>query len=110
MATFNQHNQTVHGDQYMGDTVNITHGDRSPIDARTVTREFDRALVAVRELEVPAAIRERVATELTTARAELEAGETSAARSRLAGLLAIGGTVATIVSDCANAVGVFLGG
>ncbi|WP_328388015.1 hypothetical protein [Nocardia sp. NBC_00416] len=110
MATFNQNNQTVHGNQYMGDTVNVTHGDRSPIDARTVAREFDRALAAVRELEVPAAVREQVAGELTTARGELEAGETSAARSRLAGLLGMGGAIATIVNDCAGAVGVFLGG
>lgn len=110
MATFNQDNQTVYGNQYMGDTVNVTHGERSPIDARTVAWEFDRAVAAVRELDVPAATREQVTAELTAARGELEAGETGAARSRLAGLLTLGGTVAEIVNNCASAVGVFLRG
>jgi hypothetical protein len=110
MATFNQGNQTVHGNQYMGDTVNVTHGDRSPIDARTVAREFDRALAAVQELEVPAATRAQVTAELTAARGALEAGDTGAARGRLAGLLTMGGTVAEIVNNLAGAVRVFLGG
>ena len=110
MATFNQDNQTVHGNQYMGDTVNVTHGQLSPIDARTVAREFDRALTAVRELEVPTVTRERVTAELTVARGELEAGATGAARGRLSGLLAIGGPVAQIANNLAAAVGVFLGG
>ncbi|MFD8544659.1 hypothetical protein [Streptomyces sp. NPDC059649] len=110
MATFNQGNQTVHGNQYMGDTVNVTHGNRSPIDARTVAREFDQALAAVQELEVPAATREQVTAELTAARGELEAGDTGAARGRLAGLLTMGGAVAEMVNNLAGAVRVFLGG
>lgn len=110
MATFNQSNQTVHGNQYMGDTVNVTHGDRSHIDARTLAVEFDRALAAVRVLEVPAATRDQVTAELTSARGELEAGETGAARGRLAGLLSLGGRVAEIVNSFAGAVGVFLNG
>ncbi len=110
MATFNQGNQTVHGNQYMGDTINVTHGERSPIDARTVARAFDRALAAVQELEVPAATREQVTAELTAARGELEAGDTGAARGRLAGLLTMGGTVAEMVNNLAGAVRVFLGG
>ncbi|NEA40864.1 hypothetical protein [Streptomyces sp. SID11385] len=37
MATFNQDGRTVHGNQYVGDTVNATHGDHSlVVDARTV--------------------------------------------------------------------------
>jgi hypothetical protein len=75
MATFNQDRQTVYGNQYMGDTVNVAHGERSSIDARTVAREFDRALDAVQELEMSADTRGRVAAELSAARAELEAGE-----------------------------------
>ncbi|MFH8411288.1 hypothetical protein ACH4FX_41975 [Streptomyces sp. NPDC018019] len=110
MATFDQSNQTVHGNQYMGDTVNVTHGSYSPIDARTVAREFDRALAAVQELEVPAATRTQVTAKLTAARGELEAGEIGVARGRLAGLLAMGGMTAAIVNNCASAVGVFLGG
>jgi hypothetical protein len=109
MATFNQSNQTVYGNQYMGDTVNVTHGDRSPIDARTVALEFDRALAAVQELEVPVATREQVIAELTAVRGELEAGETGTAAGRLAGLLAMGGTVAEIVNNFAGAIGVFGG-
>ncbi|GII75726.1 hypothetical protein Sru01_07080 [Sphaerisporangium rufum] len=109
MATFNQNNQKVYGNQYMGDTVNVTHGERSPIDARTVAREFDRALTAVRDLQVSAATREQVTAELVTARGELEAGDTGAARGRLAALLAMGGTVAEIVNHLAGAVQVFLG-
>ena len=110
MATFNQDRQTVHGNQYMGDIVNVTHGERSPIDARTVVREFDRALAAVQELEVPYATREQVIAELTAARAELEAGDADAARGRLSGLLTMGGTVAEIVNQLAGALGVLLGG
>ncbi|MFK0222612.1 hypothetical protein ACIQWN_31030 [Streptomyces vinaceus] len=110
MATFNQNNQTVHGNQYMGDTVNVTHGNLSSIDARTVALEFDRALAAVRETDLPAATREQVTAELTAARGELEAGVSGAAQGRLAGLLAIGGPVAEIAHNLAGAVGVFLGG
>lgn len=110
MATFNQENQTVLGNQYMGDTVNVTHGERSPIDARTVAREFDQALAAVQDAEIPASVREQVAAELTAARGELEAGDTGAAQGRLAGLLTMGGAVAQMVNNVADAVKVFLGG
>jgi hypothetical protein len=109
MATFNQNNQTVHGDQYMGDTVNVTQGDTSPIDARAVAWEFDRALAAAQQLE-PSAAREEVALELTAARAEVEAGETAAAQGRLARLTALGGTVAAIVNNVADAVRALVGG
>ncbi|GAB3237747.1 hypothetical protein GCM10027447_37050 [Glycomyces halotolerans] len=110
MATFNQDRQTVYGNQYMGDTVNVAHGERSSIDARTVAREFDRALDAVQELEMSADTRGRVAAELTAARAELEAGDAGAARGRLAGLVTVSNSVAKIVKNVASAAGVFLNG
>jgi multidrug resistance efflux pump len=110
MATFNQQNQIVHGGQYNADTINITHGHHSPIDARTIAAEFDRALSGVRELSIPLSTREQVTSELTAARAELESGQADAARGRMAGLLANGEQVASIVSSLASAVGVFLNG
>jgi hypothetical protein len=110
MATFNQHNQTVHGDQYMGDSVNVTHGHRSPIDARNDAVEFDRALSALQELEIPAATREHVASELAAARGEFESGDAGAAQGRMAGLLDRGEKVAAIVSSLAASIGVFLHG
>ncbi|MEU6423226.1 hypothetical protein [Streptomyces spiralis] len=109
MATFNQNNQTVHGDQYMGDTVNVTQGDSSPIDTRAVAWEFDRALAAAQQLEV-STTREQVTAELTAAQAELEAGETTAAQGRLARLVALGGRVAEIVNNVAGAVRALVGG
>ncbi|GAA2350651.1 hypothetical protein [Glycomyces rutgersensis] len=110
MATFNQHNQTVHGDQYMADSINVTHGHRSPIDARTDAVAFDRALSALQEAAIPAAAREHVATELTAARGELKSGDAGAAQGRMAGLLGQGETVAAIVSSLAASIGVFLNG
>ncbi|MEV4970871.1 hypothetical protein [Streptomyces scopuliridis] len=110
MATFNQNNQKVYGNQYMGDTMNVTHGDRSPIDARTVATEFDRAMAALQELDIPTATREQVTAELTAARGELAAGKAGPAQGRLAGLLTTGDAVAPIVNDFASAVRVFLNG
>lgn len=110
MATFNQQNQKVYGEQYQGDTVNVTHGTHSPIGARAVVVEFDRALAAVRELEVDDETRAKVTAELTAARSELEAGDTGAARNRLNRYLEVGGKATEIVSKLMSALGGLAGG
>jgi L-aminopeptidase/D-esterase-like protein len=110
MATFNQDNQNVHGDQFQADSINVTHGSRSPIDARTIAAEFDRALSRVRGLDMPHATREYVGAELAAAQGELESGQEGAGRGRMVGLLNQGETVAGIVSNLAAAVGMFLNG
>ncbi|WP_156037563.1 hypothetical protein [Glycomyces tenuis] len=110
MATFNVNKQTVHGNSYVGDTFNITHGEHSPIDARTLAVEFDRALAAVRELEVDAETREKVSAELVAARADLKADDRGAARKRFDRVIDICDKATGIVTRLAGAVGGLSGG
>ncbi|MFF4828994.1 MULTISPECIES: hypothetical protein [unclassified Streptomyces] len=91
MATFNQQNQRVFGNQNQGENVYVNQAD-----PQAVNRELTAALTRVEQLPLDAGTRQQAIAELEAAGAAAQAGDTAQAQDRIGRLQRMSNALAEV--------------